>query len=66
MTGEQASVVFGETLWRHLCLSHCRNETTWKRSRTSASPVTHPSKDPPCRGAEKTTLVGSPPVTEKV
>ena len=63
MTGGRTSAVFGETLWRHLYLSHCRNETPWKRSCTSASPVTHSSKDPPCRGAEKTTLAGSPPVT---
>jgi len=62
VTGERASAVFGETLWRHLCLSHSRNETPWKRSCTSASPVAHSSKDPPCRGTEKTTLAGSPPM----
>ena len=64
MAGGRASVVLGETLWRHLCLTNCRDETIWKRSRNAASPVTHSSEDPPFRGAEKTTLVGSPPVCE--
>jgi hypothetical protein len=63
MTGGRASVVFGATLWRHLYLSNCRNELPWQESRRSAHPVTHSSEDPPCRGAEKTTLAGSPPVT---
>lgn len=64
MTGGRASVVFGETLGRHLYLSNCGNETPWKRSHSSVSPITHSSEDPPFRGAEKTTLVGSPPATE--
>jgi len=64
MVGGRASAVFGETLWRHLCLSNCRNETSWKRPRGSARPVTHPFEDPPFRGTDKTTLVGSPPETK--
>jgi len=64
MVGGRTSVVFGETLWRHLCLSGCRNETLWKRSHNSARPVTHSFGDPPCRGSEKTTLTRSPSVTE--
>ena len=62
MTGGLASAVFGETLWRHLCLFNCGNELPWKRSRNRASPVTHSSEDPPRRGAEKTTPAGSPPM----
>jgi len=62
MTGERASVVFGETLWRHLFLSHC-GKTFWKHSPIPARPVIHPCKDPPFRGAKKTTRGGSPPVT---
>jgi hypothetical protein len=64
VTGERASAVFGATLRRHLHLSNCRNELLWKRSRSSESTVTYSSGDPPCRGAEKTTLVGLPPMTE--
>ena len=64
MKGGLASAGFGETLWRHLYLSNCRNELPWKQSCSSVSPVTHSSGDPPCRGPEKTTRVGSPPVTE--
>jgi hypothetical protein len=47
---------------RHLSLWNFRDELPWKRSRSPASLVTHPSKDPPLRGAEKTTRVGSSPV----
>ena len=36
--GERASVVFGETLRRHLFASNCRNETPRKRSRNSLKP----------------------------
>jgi len=62
--GERANVVFGETLRRHLFASNCRNETPRKRSRNSLKPGPRSSGDPPCRGAEKTALVGSPPVPE--
>ena len=62
MTGGPARVVFGETLWRHLCPSRCRNETPWKRSCTFASSVTHSSEDPLCRGSEKSTRAGPPHV----
>jgi hypothetical protein len=58
-------VVFGETLRWHLCLSNCGNELPWKRSRSSASPVSHSSGDPPVQGSEKTTLAGLPPVAGK-
>jgi hypothetical protein len=61
-TGGWASAGFGETLWRHLFLSNCRNEPFWKRSRSSVSTVIHSSEDPPCRGSEKTTLTRPPPV----
>ena len=64
MTGRLASAVFGETLWRHLCLSHCVNRTALEVFRKSVSPVTYSSGDPPFRGSEKTALVGSPPVTK--
>jgi hypothetical protein len=66
MTGGRASAVFGETLWRRLYLSKCSNELSRKRSCSSASPVTHSSGDPPYRGPEKTTLVGQPPVTDRL
>jgi hypothetical protein len=64
MAGERASVIFGETLWRHLCVSNCKNKYLGSKLATPKSPVAHSSGDPPCRGTEKTTLVRSPPVTE--
>jgi len=63
MTGERASAVFGATLWWHPYLPNCRNELLWRQACSSQEPVTHSSGDPPFRGAEKTTRVGSPPVT---
>jgi hypothetical protein len=47
---------------RHLYLSNCRNLLSWKGSHSSRDLVTHSSKDPPFRGAEKTARVGSLPM----
>jgi len=66
MTGGQASAVFGETLGRHLFLSHCGNEKSCERSHCLASPVIHSFGDPPFRGSKKTTLARPPPLNTYV
>jgi hypothetical protein len=64
MTGGRASAVFGEALWRAFVRLTIEPKHLGSNPRTSAGPVTHSFEDPPCRGPEETTLVGSPPVTE--
>jgi len=64
MTGEQASVVFGEILWRHPSGLIPQVELLIDRSCSSMPPIPIPSGDPPCRGSERTTLARSPPKIE--
>ena len=66
MIGEWTSVIFGETLRRHLHMSNCKNRHLGRELATSQTPVTHSSRDPPYRGTEKTTLAGSPEGVEKL
>ena len=40
--GGRASAVFEETLRRHLCPSHCRDEMLWKRSLSFVSLLSIP------------------------
>jgi len=52
---------FGKGRAAPFYLWNFRDELPWKRSRSPARLVTHPSEDPPLRGAEKITRVGSSP-----
>ena len=66
MTGGRANAVLEKPCGGAFVRLTIETKHLGSNPRTSAGPVTHSFEDPPCRGSEETTLVGSPPVTEKV